>query len=110
MEMSPIVHQPQAHRTTRSCEWQTELCDCGSDCRICLCGAFCFCCLGCKVAKDMDECCCCGPAVAMRTRYRTLYNIPGSICSDCVTVTCCGPCNLCQLKRDINRRKQLGIF
>uniref|UniRef100_A0A670ZBI7 Placenta associated 8 n=2 Tax=Pseudonaja textilis TaxID=8673 RepID=A0A670ZBI7_PSETE len=58
----------------------------------------------------MDECCCCGATVAMRTRYRTMYRIPGSICLDCLTVTFCGPCNLCQLKRDINRRKQLGIF
>ncbi|XP_058049224.1 placenta-specific gene 8 protein-like [Ahaetulla prasina] len=110
MELSPIVTQPQSHRTTRSFEWQTELCDCGDDCNICLCGAFCLCCLGCIVAKDMDECCSCGPTVAMRTRYRTLYRIPGSICSDCLTTTFCCPCNLCQLKRDINRRKQLGIF
>ncbi|XP_060632207.2 placenta-specific gene 8 protein-like [Anolis sagrei] len=112
MEMSrhPIVHQPQAPRCTRSFEWQNELCDCGNDCRICLCGAFCFCCLGCKIARDMEECCCCGPTVAMRTRYRTLYRIPGSICSDCLVAVCCAPCNLCQLKSDINRRKQLGIF
>ncbi|KAF7252563.1 Placenta-specific gene 8 protein [Varanus komodoensis] len=144
MEMTsqPIITQPQCHRTTRSFEWQTNLCDCGSDCRICCCGTFCFFCLGCKIAKDMDECCCCGPSVAMRTRYRTLYRIPasyltiisrpfdmachrqpretaghflqksahGSICSDCLAATCCAPCNLCQLKRDINRRQELGIF
>ncbi|XP_015273414.1 PREDICTED: placenta-specific gene 8 protein-like [Gekko japonicus] len=113
MEMASqpvIMSQPQRYTSTRSFEWQTDLCDCGSDCRTCLCGVFCFCCLGCKIAKDMEECCCCGPSVAMRTRYRTQFRIPGSICSDCLTVVCCAPCNLCQLKRDINRRKQLGIF
>uniref|UniRef100_A0A8D2KYR9 PLAC8 protein n=1 Tax=Varanus komodoensis TaxID=61221 RepID=A0A8D2KYR9_VARKO len=81
-----------------------------SDLSLGCCGTFCFFCLGCKIAKDMDECCCCGPSVAMRTRYRTLYRIPGSICSDCLAATCCAPCNLCQLKRDINRRQELGIF
>uniref|UniRef100_A0ABM5GKI2 Placenta-specific gene 8 protein-like n=1 Tax=Pogona vitticeps TaxID=103695 RepID=A0ABM5GKI2_9SAUR len=112
MEMTshPIISQPQCHRSTRSFEWQTELCDCGDNCRICLCGALCFCCLGCQVANDMEECFCCGASVAMRTRYRTQYRIPGSICSDCLTAVFCAPCNICQLKRDINRRKQLGIF
>ncbi|KAL8206374.1 UNVERIFIED_CONTAM: hypothetical protein K2H54_001032 [Gekko kuhli] len=70
------MSQPQRYTSTRSFEWQTDLCDCGSDCRICLCGLFCFCCLGCKISKDMEECCCCGPSVAMRTRYRTQYRIP----------------------------------
>ncbi|ETE59359.1 Placenta-specific gene 8 protein, partial [Ophiophagus hannah] len=76
MELSPIVTQPQYHSTTRSFEWQSDLCDCGDDCNI--------------LAKDMDECCSCGPTVAMRTRYRSLYRIPGSICLDCLTVTFCG--------------------
>uniref|UniRef100_A0A8D2KYT9 Uncharacterized protein n=1 Tax=Varanus komodoensis TaxID=61221 RepID=A0A8D2KYT9_VARKO len=49
-----------------------------SDLSLGCCGTFCFFCLGCKIAKDMDECCCCGPSVAMRTRYRTLYRIPAS--------------------------------
>lgn len=39
---------------------------------------FCFLCLNCQVAGDMDECCLCGSSVAMRTLYRTKYNIPVS--------------------------------
>uniref|UniRef100_A0A8C0GQ57 Placenta associated 8 n=1 Tax=Chelonoidis abingdonii TaxID=106734 RepID=A0A8C0GQ57_CHEAB len=58
----------------------------------------------------MNECCLCGGSVAMRTLYRTKYGIPGSICSDFCTILWCGLCSLCQLKRDINRRKEMGIF
>lgn len=42
------------------------------------CGLFCFPCLACTVAGDMNECCLCGTSVAMRTMYRTRYNIPVS--------------------------------
>uniref|UniRef100_A0A674J6V5 Uncharacterized protein n=1 Tax=Terrapene triunguis TaxID=2587831 RepID=A0A674J6V5_9SAUR len=34
----------------------------------------------------------------------------GSICSDFCTTLWCGICSLCQLKRDINIRKEMGIF
>ncbi|XP_035181754.1 placenta-specific gene 8 protein-like [Oxyura jamaicensis] len=91
-------------------EWQTGLLDCCSDCGVCICGAFCFPCLGCQVAGDMDECCLCGITVAMRTLYRTRYNIPGSIMGDFFSVLCCPWCSLCQLKRDINQRKEQGTF
>ena len=30
------------------------------------------------MAEDMDECCLCGPSMAMRTLYRTRYHIPVS--------------------------------
>uniref|UniRef100_A0A8C3RW48 PLAC8 protein n=1 Tax=Chelydra serpentina TaxID=8475 RepID=A0A8C3RW48_CHESE len=79
-------------------------------CSLCLCGIFCFYCLGCQVASDMNECCLCGGSVAMRTLYRTRYGIPGSICSDFCTTLWCSPCSLCQIKRDIRRRKEMGIF
>ncbi|XP_068536716.1 placenta-specific gene 8 protein isoform X1 [Anas acuta] len=91
-------------------EWQTGLLDCCSDCGVCICGSFCYICLGCQVAGDMDECCLCGTTVAMRTLYRTRYNIPGSIMGDFFSVLCCPWCSLCQLKRDINRRKEQGTF
>uniref|UniRef100_A0A8D0F628 Uncharacterized protein n=1 Tax=Strix occidentalis caurina TaxID=311401 RepID=A0A8D0F628_STROC len=58
----------------------------------------------------MDEFCLCSPSVAMRTLYRTRYNIPGSILGDFISAACCPMCALCQLKRDIKRRKELGIF
>uniref|UniRef100_A0A8B9R3X6 Placenta associated 8 n=2 Tax=Anas TaxID=8835 RepID=A0A8B9R3X6_ANAPL len=58
----------------------------------------------------MNECCLCGTSVAMRTLYRTRYNIPGSICSDyCITLWC-PVCSVCQIKRDINKRRAMGIF
>ncbi|XP_013046110.2 placenta-specific gene 8 protein-like isoform X2 [Anser cygnoides] len=91
-------------------DWQTGLMDCCSDCGVCICGTFCYPCLGCQVAGDMNECCLCGPSVAMRTLYRTRYNIPGSIMDDYFSVLCCPWCSLCQLKRDINRRKEQGTF
>ncbi|XP_062431114.1 placenta-specific gene 8 protein-like isoform X2 [Rhea pennata] len=90
--------------------WQTGLMDCCTDCGVCLCGMFCFPCLACQVAGDMSECCLCGTSVAMRTLYRTRYNIPGSICSDYCITLCCPVCSVCQIKRDINKRRALGIF
>ncbi|NWW32648.1 PLAC8 protein, partial [Panurus biarmicus] len=105
-----ITVQPQFLATRQSGEWQTGLLDCCSDCGVCICGTFCFPCLACQVAGDMDECCLCGSSVAMRTLYRTKYNIPGSILGDFCSIWCFSPCALCQLKRDINRRKEMGIF
>ncbi|NXO76188.1 PLAC8 protein, partial [Sitta europaea] len=103
-----VTVQPQF--STAQQQWQTGVMDCCSDCGVCLCGAFCLPCLACQVAGDMNECCLCGSSVAMRTLYRTRYNIPGSILGDFCTLWCFGPCALCQLKRDINRRKEMGIF
>uniref|UniRef100_A0A2D4GR54 Placenta-specific gene 8 protein n=1 Tax=Micrurus corallinus TaxID=54390 RepID=A0A2D4GR54_MICCO len=107
-----VVTQPQmviAAQTNRD-YWLTDLCDCCSDCGVCLCGMFCFPCLAGQVASDMNECCWCGATVAMRAVYRTKYNIPGSICGDTCIVGCCPVFSLCQIRRDIKRRKQLGIF
>ncbi|NXI27153.1 PLAC8 protein, partial [Sterrhoptilus dennistouni] len=105
-----ITVPPQFSVTHQRGAWQTGLMDCCSDCGVCFCGMFCLPCLSCQVAGDMDECCLCGSSVAMRTLYRTRYNIPGSILGDFCAITCCGPCALCQLKRDINRRKATGTF
>uniref|UniRef100_A0A8C2PHM8 Placenta associated 8 n=1 Tax=Capra hircus TaxID=9925 RepID=A0A8C2PHM8_CAPHI len=75
-----------------------------------LCGTFCFTCLACQVASDMNECCLCGTSVAMRTLYRTRYGIPGSICDDYMVTLFCPLCSLCQIKRDINRRRANRTF
>ncbi|XP_032541742.1 placenta-specific gene 8 protein-like [Chiroxiphia lanceolata] len=105
-----VVIQPQFTSAQQPGRWQTGLMDCCSDCGVCLCGSFCYPCLGYQVAGDMNECFLCGTSVAMRTLYRTRYNIPGSICSDfCITLWC-PVCSVCQMKRDINRRKEQGIF
>ncbi|XP_074848115.1 placenta-specific gene 8 protein-like [Carettochelys insculpta] len=106
-----ILVQPQSFVTVpTSAAWQTGLLSCCSDCGVCLCGTFCYFCLECKVASDMNECCLCGGSVAMRTLYRTKYGIPGSILSDFCIILWCPVCSLCQIKRDINRRKEMGIF
>ncbi|XP_074677617.1 placenta-specific gene 8 protein-like isoform X4 [Strix aluco] len=106
-----VTVQPQHGMAAASRNmWQTGLMDCCSDCGVCCCGMFCFPCLACQVAGDMNECCLCGTSVAMRTLYRTRYNIPGSICSDFCTTMWCLTCSVCQMKRDIKRRKELGIF
>ncbi|XP_048161214.1 placenta-specific gene 8 protein-like isoform X1 [Corvus hawaiiensis] len=124
-----VTIQPQfggAMSSVSRCMWQTSLMDCCTDCGVCCCGMFCFPCLACQVAGDMNECCLCGTSVAMRTMYRTRYNIPvsaepacspaaspkdkGSICSDFCVTLCCPVCSICQIKRDINRRRELGIF
>ncbi|XP_053108657.1 placenta-specific gene 8 protein isoform X1 [Hemicordylus capensis] len=99
-----VVVQPQNNH------WQTGLCDCCADCGVCLCGMFCYECLGCEVAGNMGECCLCGTGMAMRAVYRTKYGIPGSLFDDFWTVLCCPNCSLCQLKRDIKRRREMGIF
>ncbi|KAM9306162.1 placenta associated 8, tandem duplicate 2 [Pholidichthys leucotaenia] len=91
-------------------EFQTGLFDCCKDCTTCLCGCFCSMCLGCSIASDMDECCLCGTTVTMRSVYRTKYNIRGSMCKDYIAYFFCPCCALCQLKRDIDRRKDQGIF
>ncbi|XP_025900455.1 placenta-specific gene 8 protein-like isoform X1 [Nothoprocta perdicaria] len=113
MDTQPVITtQPQYDMisTMPRNKWQTGLMDCCTDCGVCLCGAFCFPCLACEVAGDMNECCLCGTSVAIRTLYRTRYNIPGSICSDYCVTMCCPVCSVCQMKRDIKKRRECGIF
>ncbi|XP_008141820.2 placenta-specific gene 8 protein [Eptesicus fuscus] len=109
--MNPVVTQPRhgAGGSTVS-DWQTGAFDCCSNVGICLCGIFCPLCLSCQIASDMDECCLCGASVAMRTLYRTRYGIPGSICNDSLMLMCFPLCTLCQLKRDIEKRKEMNAF
>lgn len=75
-----VTLQPQAVAVVTNAKpmWQTGLMDCCTDWSVCCCGLFCFPCLACTVAGDMNECCLCGTSVAMRTMYRTRYNIPVS--------------------------------
>ncbi|KAL7847014.1 hypothetical protein SRHO_G00219940 [Serrasalmus rhombeus] len=91
-------------------EFQTGLFECCDDCCTCIYGYFCLSCLGCTIARDMGECCLCGLGMPIRSVYRTKYNIEGSLCKDFMITSFCLPCATCQLKRDIDRRKQQGIF
>ncbi|CAL8340610.1 unnamed protein product [Arctogadus glacialis] len=102
-----VTHQPGRFPPS---EFQTGLCSFTSDCGTCFYGLCCFPCLGCTIASDMDECCLCGMTMAMRSVYRTKYNINGSLCNDFMTYMFCQICGTCQLKRDIDLRKEQGIF
>ncbi|XP_008299051.1 placenta-specific gene 8 protein [Stegastes partitus] len=103
----PVTNQPGRYELA---DFQSGMFQCHHDIKICLLGSFCVSCLGCIIASDMDECCLCGMDMAIRSVYRTRYNIKGSMCNDCVAMSCCRPCTLCQLKRDIDLRKQQNIF
>ncbi|XP_027880400.1 placenta associated 8, tandem duplicate 2 [Xiphophorus couchianus] len=102
-----VTNQPGKYEPS---DFQTGLCECCDDLRVCCCGFFCLPCLGCSIARDMDECCMCGIGMPIRAVYRTRYNIRGSLCKDFYAVACCLSCATCQLKRDIKRRKEQGIF
>ncbi|KAJ3605835.1 hypothetical protein NHX12_027879 [Muraenolepis orangiensis] len=102
-----VTNQPGRYPAT---DFQTGLLDCGSDCSTCMYGLFCYPCLGCSIAGDMGEFCLCGTGMAIRSVYRTKYNINGSMCNDYMTYVCCSICGTCQLKRDIELRKEQGTF
>ncbi|KAK0136336.1 Placenta-specific gene 8 protein [Merluccius polli] len=102
-----VTNQPGPYAPS---EFQTGILNCASDCSTCCYGLWCYPCLGCSIASDMDECCLCGLQMAIRSVYRTKYNINGSLCSDFMAYLCCPVCATCQLKRDIELRKEKGIF
>ncbi|KAL3882244.1 hypothetical protein ACJMK2_028606 [Sinanodonta woodiana] len=105
---APITSQPMVvgnvmgHR-----EWSTGLFDCFSDCGTCLMGYFCLPCTMCTIASKQGDCACMpfcvpGAMVALRARIRTLGGIRGSICNDCLVMSFCGGCAVCQLHRELN--------
>ncbi|XP_041816479.1 placenta associated 8, tandem duplicate 2 [Chelmon rostratus] len=102
-----VTNQPGRYQVS---EFQTGLCDICDDKSVCCYGMWCYMCLGCSIANDMDECCLCGLGMPIRSVYRTKYNIQGSMCEDFITSYFCPCCATCQLKRDIERRKEQGIF
>ncbi|KAF1377837.1 hypothetical protein PFLUV_G00204880 [Perca fluviatilis] len=102
-----VTNQPGSYAPS---EFQTGLCDFSDDCGTCWCGLFCYPCLSCTIARDMNECCLCGLTWATRSVYRTKYNIRGSLLKDFIVHIWCPCCATCQLRRDIDRRKEQGIF
>ncbi|KAE8593604.1 hypothetical protein XENTR_v10019215 [Xenopus tropicalis] len=107
-----VIFQPQAvqgYTTSKFGQWNSDTFDCFRDVGICLCGAFFPMCVACKVAQDYGECCCLplmgGTILALRTGIRERYHIQGTICTDCLCVTFCGPCALCQMARELESRR-----
>ncbi|XP_076613809.1 placenta-specific gene 8 protein-like [Chaetodon auriga] len=102
-----VTNQPAKFKPS---DFQTGLCDMCEDCEICCRTVWCYPCVGCCIASDMKECCLCGMGMSIRSVYRTRHNIKGSLCNDCLVTSFCALCATCQLKRDIDRRRELGIF
>ncbi|XP_021362900.1 cornifelin-like [Mizuhopecten yessoensis] len=97
----------QGHR-----DWTTGLCDCFADIPICLLTWWCLVCVECKNASRLGECCCMpycvpGGTINVRSRLRTIGGIHGSVCNDCMTLACCGPCAVCQMSREMDN---MGIL
>ncbi|XP_059401211.1 placenta-specific gene 8 protein-like [Carassius carassius] len=106
-QIMEVTSQPAAFEPR---DFHTGLMSCCDDMGVCCCGFFCLACLGCSIASDMNECCCCGLGMPIRSVYRTKYNIPGSMCNDWMVAYCCLGCAACQMKRDINIRKSNGTL
>lgn len=112
----PVTLQTQAVVVTQQttlAPWSTGLFSCFDDMRSCLCAYFLGSCYYGCVAKRMGENSCVGSNghatgcipgghMAMRAVFRTKHGISGSICDDCLVVTCCTPCAITQLDREMN--------
>uniref|UniRef100_A0A8C9XG84 Placenta associated 8 n=1 Tax=Sander lucioperca TaxID=283035 RepID=A0A8C9XG84_SANLU len=102
-----VTNQPGSYAPS---DFQTGLFDVCKDCGTCSYGVLCYWCIGRSIASDMNEFFLCGRSTAIRSIYRTKYNIRGSVCNDLMLHVCCPCCAIYQLKTDINRRKEQGIF
>ncbi|XP_060593593.1 cornifelin homolog A-like [Ruditapes philippinarum] len=88
-------------------DWTSGLFDCMQDKMNCALVCFCAPCVQCHLGTRIGECLCMplfvqGALLTMRTRLRTLGGIQGSICNDCLVTALCGPCALCQMKRELD--------
>ncbi|XP_053374602.1 cornifelin homolog A-like [Mercenaria mercenaria] len=88
-------------------DWTSSLFDCMQDKLNCLFVVFCSPCVTCQLGTRIGECLFMplfvpGAILTMRTRLRTLGGIQGSICNDCLMSSLCGPCALCQMKREMD--------
>lgn len=108
VQTTVVINQPSLGK-----RWNTQLCDCCADMKICCCVFWlgqCY--YGC-IADRMGENCCVGYSgysggcvpgghLAMRSHFRGKHGIEGSICDDCCVMTCCVPCGMCQLAREMD--------
>ncbi|CAF3449772.1 unnamed protein product [Rotaria socialis] len=88
--------------------WTYNMHDCCGSPKAC---CFVCCCCPCatyKIYKRADEdllaCCCPTTLWPLRTKIRTLFRIRGSICGDCVAVSCCSFCALVQMYRELKEQ------
>ncbi|XP_020327084.1 plac8 onzin related protein 6 [Oncorhynchus kisutch] len=117
----PVVNiQPGIFRSPADIKtevWSSSICDCCDDMNICCFGFWCPCCLRCQTSTDFGECFCLplldistswlpAASLALRSTMRERYRIQGSICDDCLLVTCCTPCAWCQMARELKLRQR----
>ncbi|XP_033628190.1 PLAC8-like protein 1 [Asterias rubens] len=108
----PIIRQPQPRKAQPeymklTLDWSTDLFGCMEDEHTCLLGAFCGPCLACSLARQLGEswlvvACVPGGVTALRTKLRMQQNVEGSVCDDCLKLTCCCPLALCQMARELD--------
>ncbi|KAL5010405.1 hypothetical protein ScPMuIL_012710 [Solemya velum] len=96
-----LVTSVQGHRN-----WTTGLFDCFSNCKTCVVTTFCLPLTVCNISRKLGDNACMpffvqGSQIAMRSRIRTLGGIQGTICNDCLVISWCGPCAVCQMSREL---------
>ncbi|KAK6169401.1 hypothetical protein SNE40_020465 [Patella caerulea] len=97
-----LLVPPQGHR-----DWSSGLFGCCSDCKSLICTCCCLPCMLCTLSSKIGDCACMpffvpGGLLAMRSKLRTMGGIQGSICGDCVALTLCEPCAICQMSREMD--------
>eukprot|EP01026_Neomeris_dumetosa_P038605 TRINITY_DN3148_c0_g1_i2.p5 TRINITY_DN3148_c0_g1~~TRINITY_DN3148_c0_g1_i2.p5 ORF type:complete len:124 (-),score=6.84 TRINITY_DN3148_c0_g1_i2:422-793(-) len=102
--------------------WNSDLCDCLTDCSICCYGCFCLPCLvgenATKVRNSgfIKPCCCflCGFFIPgcyacvggnLRRDIREKFGLPQVPMGDCCTYCCCASCAACQEARELKSRR-----
>ncbi|XP_061177276.1 placenta-specific gene 8 protein-like [Saccostrea echinata] len=88
-------------------EWSTGLFDIFSDIKTSLLTFFCESYVKCNLATRTGEggCmpfCVTGAMTIMRSRIRTIGGIKGSAFKDCMVITFCQPCAICQMNRELD--------
>ncbi|CAG5110389.1 Oidioi.mRNA.OKI2018_I69.chr2.g4798.t1.cds [Oikopleura dioica] len=91
-------------RNNRGKRWKSGLFGCLIDSSTLLTGVV-PCILGIKIATILGEpfgsILCCGGVASMRTKFRMLFDIQGTSCSDCLVSYIFCPCVICQLVNEI---------
>jgi len=102
-----VMHSSSFHNLpANNREWSSAKCDCFEDMYSCLCVLCLPLLFKCSLAQRMGEGCCVGCTgcglIAMRSVLRTRHGIRGSIQQDSCDLTCCEPCVLCQMSREMD--------
>ncbi|XP_077870379.1 uncharacterized protein LOC144363915 [Saccoglossus kowalevskii] len=98
-------------------KWTHGVVEC--QCRVapctCVTVTFCYPCYMGRIGTRIDEGFCtpfCVPCAALpyRTKIRTLFNITGSVFTDCCVTCFCPCCAACQMNRELDALKEQGLI